>query len=182
MNNYYIGIDTGWSGAIVIYNGNKFFVYDCPNPMGKPAVKMPDMVKFVEALLMQQDYEDCKCIAMIEEPFAIGRRTRGKGKDGEGYDSGSSMLSYGANHGAWLYALHSHGIGVVSIHPRTWQAALLKGMPGNNAKERSRYSALQLAPDLEKQLSKSKSGRYDAINIAYYLSTITLNRQGRKCV
>lgn len=167
MSKYYIGIDTGWSGAIAIYNGDKFFVYDCPNPKGKPANKIPEMVKFVEALLMQQDYEGCECVAGIEEPFAMAR------KRGQGYDSGSSMLSYGANHGAWLYALHRYGIRVESVHPRTWQAAILKGQPGNTAKERSRASAFLLAPYLEKQLIKSKSGRYDAINIAYYLSTLT---------
>jgi hypothetical protein len=175
MRNYFIGIDTGWSGAIAIYNGNKYFVYDCPNPKGKPAEKLPGMVKFIEGLFSQQDYDDMKCFAMIEEPFAIARRRGNKGKNDEGYDSGVSMLSYGANHGAWLFALHWYGMQVKSVHPRTWQAALgLRCLPGNNVKEQSRFSALQLAPYLEKQLLKSKHGRADAINIAYYLSTLTI--------
>jgi hypothetical protein len=159
---HYIGIDTGWSGAIAIYDGKKFQVWDCPNPPKRHNIcKSHIMLQLLRNILSPK----VGYLAMIEEPFARSRKSKGE------YDSGCSMLSYGTNFGSWVAHLISEGINPSSVHPRTWQAAILTGIPGKDIKESSRFSALQLAPDLEKQLTKSKSGRYDAINIAYYLST-----------
>jgi hypothetical protein len=153
---YYIGIDTGWSGAIAIYNGDRYFVWDCPYIKTKDTVDKVDlMIAQINMLPLNKNFT-----AMIEAPFAVAMR-----------DSGSTMISYGVNYGAWIFALRIKDISIKTIHPKIWQTALLRGIPGKNIKDKSRFSALQIAPYLEKQLIKSKHGRADAINIAHYLAT-----------
>ena len=76
----------------------------------------------------------------------------------------SSMFSVGLGFGLWRGIVAALGLRVLIVHPRTWQAVMLRDIPGADTKSRSIIAAKRLFPAAV--LRRSARGKKDDHNIA----------------
>jgi hypothetical protein len=166
-----IGIDPGVTGAIAwISDDRGVCIWDTPtlrtlDKKGKirtlyDAVRMGGLLRDMKAR------EYC---AYIEKVVAMPRM-----KDGKPMTMGAtSMLGYGYGYGLWIMALTMLEIPYTEVHPATWKARAMMGMP--KGKDADILRAQQLYPTADIKLKKHH-GRADALLIAHYGMMIETNK------
>ena len=79
----------------------------------------------------------------------------------------TSAFNFGMGFGIWIGICAASLLPYELIHPATWKSKLLIGMP--RGKDASRVKAMQLFPQIAKDLSRKKDhGRADALMLAIY--------------
>jgi len=71
--------------------------------------------------------------------------------------------------GAWEMALIGHRINYKLIFPVTWSRIMLKGVKGFDTKDKSRFLATQMYPDLDFHRKSIDHNKSDALLLAEYL-------------
>lgn len=163
---YYVGIDPGKAGAMVIINQaiNEGGYYDTPilkeHPTGYNINKMCGMMNHTI-----KTYKEVKfCIeSLIYMP--------GK-KNAQGLKSAGSS---GVGWGIWWGLMHAFQVEIMPpVHPRTWQSQLFKNIPKEvTGKQRAVHVCKEMGDPIplkksERQNAKLMDGRADAFCIALW--------------
>lgn len=141
---YYIGIDPGVSGAMVVLN-----------PDGS-IVSMDNFSGWVQMSSVLRNYEGASDVLVGLEKV--------HGMPGMSVKSVSSFM---ANFGGYLALLDCFKVPYVLPPPRTWMAVVLGAFPKGESKPRALAYAQRRWPSLN--LKKSHHGIVDALCIAEYL-------------
>ena len=92
--------------------------------------------------------------------------------DNERTQGTASSFSTGFGYGLWLGLIAGLGFCCQVVHPRTWQAKLLRDVQGTDTKARSITAAGRLFPTVDLRASdrcrKPHDGKADALLIAHY--------------
>lgn len=160
MTTWYVGVDPGVTGALVVLCDGELQFYDAPTVQVGKRTRMDP--RGVSDLLGKIDVErgnDMLTVA-IEKAGSFSPAGRKQGA--------VSMFGYGAGYGFWIGALEALQIPYTEVPPQTWKRELLAGAP--KEKDSSRRLALRLWPDqTEEALSRKKDhGRAEAALIAEY--------------
>jgi len=179
MKNYIIGIDPGMTGCLSVfrYDDNSFkvikvaegFVIDM-----KKKAKCKKGKNKGKVMIYANNYPDVdKMVYIVKRikeqvgiQFAIIEKQQPMRKLGivQGVVSvGKTMMGYGM----WLGVLKMAEIPTMIVHSKTWQKSLFQNVPGFDTKEKSRYVASKLFPNLDfhRKVDHNKS---DSCLLAYY--------------
>lgn len=162
---YYVGIDPGKQGAVVVINAkvDKGEYWDTPIDKSHPTGYD---VKLMAGIIAH-------CQHKYEPKFAIESLVYMPGKKkAQGLKSAGSS---GIGWGLWWGIFHSFQVETMpSVHPRTWQSQLFKNVPKEvTGKERARYVVEEMGAPIpltksSKQNAKFMDGRADAFCIALW--------------
>jgi hypothetical protein len=87
----------------------------------------------------------------------------------------TGQIMYG--YGLWLGLVAGLGFRMVVIHPRSWQAKLLRDIQGESTKARSIIAAGRLFPTVDLRATErcrvAHNGKSDSLLLAYYGSLTT---------
>ena len=156
-----IGIDPGLDGYVSLVVGGDT---DCqPTPtlrVGKGGKRDYDVAGMRRILLQWATEMGKPNIAVLEKQQAF---------PGQGV---SSTFSTGRGFGLWEGLVAGLGMPYTVVHAKTWQAKLLRDIPGDDTKGRSIIAASRLFPgvDLRKtpQCRKPHHGKADSLLLAKY--------------
>lgn len=158
MSNIFVGIDPGITGAVAWLEEIK---------RGSKTILICDIVfiptKAITKTKREIDYstlfgvlKDCPpTFLMLEKASAMPKQ------------GVVSMFRYGQAYGAIIMAIEALGIPYEVVHPRTWKAAMLSGMP--KGKESSVIRAKGLFPNSTEFLKLKKDhNKAEALLLAEY--------------
>ena len=151
-----VGIDPGYTGAIVAARDGKVFaVHDMPLMQGKAGKNLLNLSAISDIFVkLIRDCDDQPIRVHIERVSAM---------PGQGV---SSMFRFGEGYGAVQGIVAAHGLPIVFIGPQEWKKPL--GLIGAD-KDYARTLAIQTFPELSSQLTRKKDiGRADAIWICLH--------------
>ena len=145
LNQIYIGIDPGKTGAIaIIYPGK---------------IKIIDFENFVKTNIFDTNYHPLRSVinAVIEKVSSSPQQ------------GVCSAFSFGQNYGFWQGILYALDISYELISPQKWQKEIFDSKKEDDRKEMSRQMARRLFPQLNEHLKRKKDhNRADALLIAEY--------------
>ena len=154
---YYIGIDPGKKGCLVVLSGTgvspKFF--DWP--------KNDDIQTYFDNVAGYCEDN----IGWPNIAVAVIERVHAMPKQGV-----SSMFSFGMNYGMWLAFLSIYHIPFLTVPPQTWMKGIISKADGTDTKAQVYTVCKRLFPHAELNGPKGGrlDGRADALMIAYYAS------------
>lgn len=156
MEDVYVGIDPGATGAVAVFADGRWSVADAPvidKKFGKRTRKQLDpTLAYYQLRGLGVDFAR----VFVEKQQAM---------PGQGV---SGVFSLGRNYGIWLAVIAACGFPVTEVTPRKWKNKMVNGI-GDNKKEASRQRALQLFPYLADQLARKKDhGRAEALLLGEY--------------
>jgi len=155
----HLGIDCGLHGAIAALDEAGDILWITDMPLDADGVDGP----VLRDLLTITDGDGAiDCRVTVEQQFAF-KRVQGRQVSAVG------AFSKGVGYGVVLGVVAGLGLTHSTVHPRTWQAKMTKGMPGT-VKERSMKLAELRYPgaELRGPLGGAKDGRSDSLHIAEY--------------
>lgn len=173
----YVGIDPGISGAICVYDYDTRAIkfYDTPTVQIKSGKTLKNqMDPHAASLLLQQLAGEKmmgldRCLVTIEKvaPMpSFNRNTDGVVEERRTMGVTSSF-NFGMGFGMWIGICAALQLPYELVHPATWKSKLMAGMA--KGKDASRVKAMQLFPQIAKDLSRKKDhGRADALLLAVY--------------
>jgi len=149
-----VGVDPGYSGAIVAARDGKVFaIHDMPLMQGKAGKNLLNLSAISDIFVK---------LIKISAPVRV-HIERVSAMPGQGV---SSMFRFGEGYGAVQGIVAAHGLPIVFIGPQEWKKPL--GLIGAD-KDYARTLAIQTFPELSSQLSRKKDiGRADAIWICLH--------------
>ena len=155
----YIGIDPGWTGAIVInakdtLATDNYKIFKCPSTVQG----MYELLKW-NLNIYKCQIKPIKIFAMIEKIHG-----RGSGSYRPVKWSSKTTFRFGENYGAWHALLTSYNARIIFINPQQWQKRMLGKFARGKSKETSLRVAKQRHPELAKKIGKNHNIA-DAINI-----------------
>lgn len=153
---YFIGIDPGLTGAIVILaeKGDTGLFYDTPITQVKSGKKTKNEYLPSEMAGLLSGYTSQNCHVFIESVHSM---------PGQGV---SSSFNFGKGFGIWIGILAALKLPYTLATPQAWKKLLMQGMKDKDA---ARIRAQELFPGCVSQLSRKKDiGRADALLIAEY--------------
>jgi len=154
MSKIYIGIDNGMKGAIALLATGKVIVY--PMPILGKEVDCTRFLKLIETL----SFDGGNVHSTIEHPTCMPKQ------------STQSTLTYGVHCGVIRGILEAVGIPYTLVRPRDWQKEMLKGVKGENTKQKSVKAAKRLFPGVSllptEKCRKDSDGMSDALLMAEY--------------
>ncbi len=162
-----LAIDPGKDGFIaLLVRGTPQSFW--PMPVIKPA-KGKGKRQYNDAAMAAIVREVAPDILVVEKQQAMrGPKTR-KHPTGQAQGA-SSTFSTGVGFGIWRGIAAGMGLRIEIPHPKTWQAAMLRDVPGKDTKARSIVAAGRRFPmvDLRRtdRCSKPHNGKADALLIA----------------
>ena len=157
-----LGIDPGATGAVSVFDGQHWDVYDAPVLEAKRGRRYisPELT----SCLLREEIGDRIGLNRISGRLTHAYIERQQAMPGQGV---SSTFQLGRNFGIWQGVLAGLGIPTTIVSPRVWKKALK--VTGDNQKEAARARALQLMPYLANELARKKDhGRADALLIGEY--------------
>ncbi len=159
-----IGIDPGRQGAVAVVRDREILLL-ADLPYRGSEVDVDGLCCYIERSWAFLASPDLVCVE-AQAPSRAAKGGLGKG--------GRTML---VNFGAIKGCLGGMGFKVHTPMPRTWQAKILKGIPGVG-KERSLFWARRTYPDAELTGPRGglKDGRADALAIAEYARIVGVGR------
>lgn len=174
----FIGIDPGFSGGVVIIDGENISAYKCPkimkdipkknlkrNPILKKKKKKRSKKRNkIEEIKTSKDMSDVLIKNCSAEDFVVIEHVHSFG--GEGV---VSSFTFGTNYGIWLGILSTLNIKYILVEPQKWMDYFGEGRP-KEKKERKEFlrdMAQELYP-----LEKMPLWKADAVLISVYAKYI----------
>ena len=178
-----IGIDPGLDGWVTRLAPNpdtpdSYLVSCARTPVclvkkgsGKRDYLVNDMALLIASLTASYS----ETLVILEKQQAMRRRF-GKGDDGEageGRTQGvASAFSTGRGYGLWEGILAGLRVPYSIVHPRTWQARVLRDLPGDDTKARSIMACGRLFPEIDlratERCRKPDHNKADSILLAFW--------------
>lgn len=159
-----LAIDPGVTGALAVYEAERWSVYDAPVVGGgkKGGKKVIDAILAAE-LVGRFVEPDTHVHAFLERQQAMPPELHGR-RQGTG-----SAFQIGRNYGIWEGVLAGLGVSLTIVTPAKWRRSMITGVQSTDKKEASRIRALQLFPYLAADLKRKKDhGRAEAVLIGEY--------------
>lgn len=162
----FAGIDCGREGAISWMNAARRGIELHDTPLTTDGDY--DMRRAWEILARMSDHAD-KALVVIEDTISIPHKARG-----EGFIPASDKVLH-ESLGIWRALCASFRLRVVLVHPKTWKAAMLKGVANDaQAEERvlvQRFGKLLDPAALRGPKGGARTGRVDSLWLAEYART-----------
>jgi hypothetical protein len=162
-----IGIDPGKDGFICLLGHTISF---WPTPT----------IKIGKGDSQKRDYDvaNMRAIILAAQPDLVVLEKQQAMQGPEGRKQGvatTGQIMYG--YGLWLGLIAGLGFRMVVVHPRTWQAKLLRDVQGESTKARSIIAAGRLFPTVDLRATErcrvAHNGKSDSLLLAYYGSLTT---------
>lgn len=155
---YFIGIDNGINGAVVVIDedGKVISKYVGPSYTIKGEKTEYDVAEMVD-ILKEFEWNE---IAMVT-------LERAQAFPGQGV---VSMFNIGRGYGLWEGIIKALGLKYTIVHPKTWQKEILKDLNKTDTKQASAIYAQRMGPDVDWRISERGRKIHDGLTDAYCLA------------
>lgn len=158
---YFLGIDAGKDGGLVLIDGWGRILNRWKPALVKSAMRADEydvpgnlkILKGIAAEYAEADWDGCRILVVLEGLHAMPL----KSKDGKQMGGSKGNFQRGYAFGLWEGLVASMGWSLQTPRPQTWQKIMFMGISGKDPKQRSVLAACRKWPDQDwKRESNSK--------------------------